>query len=177
MRIIGGKHRGLRLNPPNDLPVRPTTDMAKEALFNILPNKITIENSIVLDLFTGSGGIAIELASRGASHVDAVDISNKCVRYLQEIKKKLELNALNVKKANVFQYIEQCDQTYDLIFADPPYDLDKLIQLPSLIKEKKLLNENGLFVLEFPSERHLLEDPKPVEVRKYGNSSFAFYEF
>lgn len=177
MRIIGGQFKGLRLNPPKDLPVRPTTDMAKEALFNILPNLIDIECCLALDLFSGTGGIAIELASRGANQIDAVDLSIKCVNYLQDQKKRLNLSQLTIIKSNVFQYLNRCKSQYDFIFADPPYDLDRLIELPSIILAKGLLKKGGVFVLEFPSQRALPTDPSPADIRKYGNSSFAFYQF
>lgn len=177
MRIIGGQFKGLRLNPPKDLPVRPTTDMAKEALFNIIPNLIDIEGCAALDLFTGTGGIAIELASRGAKQVDAIDLSMKCVNYLQDQRKRLNLTQLKVVKSSVFQFLDRCTSQYDFIFADPPYDLDRLMELPSIILAKGLLKKDGVFVLEFPSQRALPTDPIPTDIRKYGNSSFAFYQF
>lgn len=177
MRIIGGRYKGLKLNPPKDLPVRPTTDMAKEALFNILHNRLEFDELEVLDLFSGTGGISLEFASRGVGRVEAVDRHAKCIHFLKQSCEKLGISTITGIRADVFQYVERCRSQFDLIFADPPYESDKLIHIPQLIKEKNLLKAGGLLVLEFPSTKRLAEEPQPTEIRKYGNSSFAFYEF
>ena len=176
MRIIGGKFGGLRLNPPANLPVRPTTDIAKEALFNILGNRIDFENSVCLDLFAGTGNISLELASRGAQQVDAVDIHFKCLSYISETAKKLQTAQIKTRKADVLKFIVSAKGTYDFIFADPPYDLGVLPQLGNNILEKGLLREGGIMVIEHPSMRKMLESPYLVDIRKYGYSSFSFYE-
>ncbi|MDM1295742.1 RsmD family RNA methyltransferase [Sphingobacterium sp. N143] len=175
MRIIGGRLGGIRLNPPTNLPVRPTTDIAKEALFNILLNKLEFEELNCLDLFAGTGNISFELASRGVRHIDAIDLHFKCVQYIADTAKKMQLQQISPRKADVFKYIAACKNTYDLIFADPPYDIPKLPQLPRLIFESNLLNENGLLVIEHPSTRQLEAHPNFIETRKYGYSSFSFY--
>lgn len=175
MRIIGGRIGGLRLNPPSNLPVRPTTDIAKEALFNILQNRLEFDGLNCLDLFAGTGNISFELASRAVQNVDSVDLHFKCVQYITETAKKLKLEQIKAKKADVFKFITSCKSTYDLIFADPPYDIPKLPQLPKLIFDNKLLNENGLLIVEHPSTRQMEEHPNFIETRKYGYSSFSFY--
>lgn len=175
MRIIGGKIGGLRLNPPTNLPVRPTTDIAKEALFNILQNRLEFEDLNCLDLFAGTGNISFELASRDVKHVDAIDLHFKCVQYITETASKMKLNQIKAKKADVFKFIAACKNTYDLIFADPPYDIPKLPQLPKLIFENNLLNDKGVLVVEHPSTRQMEEHPNFIETRKYGYSSFSFY--
>ncbi|WP_104381902.1 16S rRNA (guanine(966)-N(2))-methyltransferase RsmD [Sphingobacterium sp. HMA12] len=175
MRIIGGRIGGLRLNPPTNLPVRPTTDIAKEALFNILQNRLEFDGLNCLDLFAGTGNISFELASREVKQVDSIDLHFKCVQYITETAKKMKLEQIKAKKADVFKFIGSCKNTYDLIFADPPYDIPKLPQLPKLIFEHNLLNDNGLLIVEHPSTRQMEEHPNFIETRKYGYSSFSFY--
>ena len=150
MRIIGGKLAGLRLNPPQNLPVRPTTDIAKEALFNILNNRIDFEDKTCLDLFAGTGNITFELASRGVASVDAVDLHGKCVFYISETAKKLGVTQVKTRKADVFKYIKAAKNSYDFIFADPPYDIGLLPQLAELILNQGLLNPGGILVVEHP---------------------------
>ena len=175
MRIIGGRLGGLRLNPPNNLPVRPTTDIAKEALFNILQNRLEFDDLNCLDLFAGTGNISFELASREVKQVDSIDLHFKCVQYINETAKKMNLEQIEAKKADVFKFINNCKNIYDLIFADPPYDIPKLPQLPKLIFENNLLTDNGLLIVEHPSSRQMEEHPNFIETRKYGYSSFSFY--
>ena len=133
MRIIGGKLKGLRLNPPNNLPVRPTTDMAKEALFNILNNQIDFEGIMMLDLFSGTGNIAMEFASRGAEQVIAIDRSIQCINYLKDTARQHKLEQISTFKADVFKYLEMETDQYDLIFADPPYDLNRIPEIPKIV--------------------------------------------
>ena len=176
MRIIGGRLRGLRLNPPNDLPVRPTTDLAKEALFNILQNQLDWEGLKCLDLCCGTGNISFELASRGVQSVDAVDLHMKFLLYIKDMCKKHGIDNVVTGKADMFQYIHSCKKRYDFIFTDPPYDVGQLSQLPKLIFERGLLTEGGLLVVEHPSMRKMVGHPAFVETRKYGYSSFSFYQ-
>ncbi|MGE8428995.1 MAG: 16S rRNA (guanine(966)-N(2))-methyltransferase RsmD [Sphingobacterium sp.] len=175
MRIIGGRLGGLRLNPPTNLPVRPTTDIAKEALFNILQNRLDFDSLKCLDLFAGTGNISFELASRDVESVDAIDLHFKCVQYINETAGKMKLAQIKARKADVFKFIASCKNTYDFIFADPPYDIPKLPQLPKLIFEQELLHDQGLLVVEHPSTRQMEEHPNFIETRKYGYSSFSFY--
>lgn len=176
MRIIGGKIGGIRLSPPTNLPVRPTTDIAKEALFNILQHDIVWDESNCLDLFCGTGNISLEMASRGALSVEAVDIHTKCIHYVNDMSKKYDLASVTTRKADVFKFIKSCKKTYDFIFADPPYDIGLLPQLPALILNNGLLNAGGTLVIEHPSLRKLVDHDCFIEIRKYGNSSFSFYK-
>lgn len=176
MRIIGGSLAGIRLSPPASLPVRPTTDIAKEALFNILEYRIDWEETVCLDLFCGTGNISFELASRGAKRVDAVDIHFKCIQYVQEIAKKHHLATIKTRKADVFRFIGTAKDKYDFIFADPPYAIGQLPQLPKYVFDAGLLNPGGILVVEHPSTRVLQEHVAFEETRKYGYSSFSFYQ-
>ena len=176
MRIIGGILKGLRLNPPTNLPVRPTTDMAKEALFNILLNKIEFEDIKVLDLFSGTGNISLEFASRGASEVVAVDRSVQCIHYLNDTSKQHKLTQIKTFKADVLKYLQIETQQYDVIFADPPYDLNQIPEIPKIIFDKKLLLPGGLLIVEHQSLQNLSNHTAFVEQRKYGHSSFSFFQ-
>jgi 16S rRNA (guanine966-N2)-methyltransferase len=176
MRIIGGVLKGLRLNPPKNLPVRPTTDLAKEALFNILLNKIEFEGIKVLDLFSGTGNISLEFASRGAEQVISVDRSIYCVNYLKDTARQHKLEQIKIYKADVFKYLEMETEQYDLIFADPPYDLNQIPELPKIIFNKNLLLPSGLLIIEHQSMQNLSNHPAFVEQRKYGYVSFSFFE-
>lgn len=177
MRIISGKIGGIRLQPPSKLPVRPTTDLAKEALFNILQNRIDFDHIDCLDLFAGTGNISFELASRGAKSVQAVDIHYNCVKYIKETADKHQLDAIDVKKMDVFRFIAVAKSEYDLVFADPPYDLPSITTLPKVILEAGLLRPGGVLIVEHPSTKKLGEHPFWIETRKYGYSSFSFYSY
>lgn len=176
MRIIGGSHSGLRLHPPANLPVRPTTDMAKEALFNILQNRLDFAGMHALDLFAGTGNITFELASRGAATVTAVDIHFKCIQYIKSTAEKMRLGGIRTVKADVLKFLANSGDPVDLVFADPPYDLPELPQLPDRIFHGQLLRKNGLLILEHPSARAIKPHPALVDSRKYGYSSFSFYQ-
>ncbi|MBL4677204.1 MAG: 16S rRNA (guanine(966)-N(2))-methyltransferase RsmD [Mucilaginibacter sp.] len=176
MRIIGGKLKGLRLNPPKNLPVRPTTDLAKEALFNILQNQIAFEGITVLDLFSGTGNISMEFASRYAEKVTSVDRSVHCVHYLKDASRQHGLSQIETFKADVFKYLAMETEQYDLIFADPPYDLDKIPTISKVVFERNLLKSDGLLIVEHQSMQNLANHPSFVEQRKYGHSSFSFFK-
>lgn len=176
MRIIGGKLKGKQFNAPAKLPVRPTTDMAKEALFNILNNTYDFENCNVLDLFSGTGSISIEFASRGIKHVTSVDKHPGCVQWLKSMAEKYGLAEIDAQKADTFKFLEQDTNQYELIFADPPYDLPNIPLIPQLVMKNGLLTENGTLIVEHPPMLKLNQFPGFTEVRKYGNSSFSFFE-
>lgn len=175
MRIIGGSLKGLRLNPPKNLPVRPTTDLAKEALFNILQNQIEFEGIRVLDLFSGTGNISMEFASRGAEQVTSVDRSIQCVHYLKDTVRQHSLANIKAYKDDVFKYLQLETEQFDLIFADPPYDLNRIPEIPKLIFEKNMLLPDGLLIVEHQSMQNLSNHPAFVEQRRYGHSSFSFF--
>ena len=175
MRIIGGRLKGLRLNPPKNLPVRPTTDLAKEALFNILQNKIEFDDIRVLDLFSGTGNISMEFASRGAAQVISVDRSVQCVHYLKDTARQHGLTNIKTFKDDVFKYLQLETDQYDLIFADPPYDMNQIPEIPKIVFEKNLLLPGGLLIVEHQSMQNLSNHPAFSEQRKYGHSSFSFF--
>lgn len=176
MRIIGGSLKGLRLNPPKNLPVRPTTDLAKEALFNILQNQIEFEDIKVLDLFSGTGNISMEFASRGAAQVISVDRSIHCVNYLKDASRQHKLEQIKAYKEDVFKYLAIETDQYDLIFADPPYDLNKIPEIPKIVFERNILLPGALLIVEHQSMQNLSNHPAFVEQRKYGHSSFSFFK-
>ncbi|HYG16189.1 MAG TPA: 16S rRNA (guanine(966)-N(2))-methyltransferase RsmD [Bacteroidia bacterium] len=174
MRIIGGQHAGFVIRPPKNLKARPTTDIAKESLFNILANKLDFEGLEVLDLFAGSGGISLEFASRGAATVTAVDVSPVTINFLKDTKRQLQLENVTPVKANAFKYLENAGQTWDIIFADPPYDLQNIDNLHKTVFANNLLKPGGLLVIEHASNVRLTAEHL-TETRKYGQSSFSFY--
>jgi 16S rRNA (guanine966-N2)-methyltransferase len=176
MRIIGGKLKGKQFNAPAKLPVRPTTDMAKEALFNILYNTYDFENCNVLDLFSGTGSICIEFASRGIKHVTAVDKHAGCVFWLKSVVEKFGLDQIDPQKADTFKFLAQDTNQYQIIFADPPYDLPNIPMIPQLVMNNNLLSDNGTLIVEHPPFLKLNQLPGFTEMRKYGNSSFSFFE-
>ena len=176
MRIIGGRLKGLRLSPPKNLPVRPTTDMAKEALFNILSNSIDFEEIKVLDLFSGTGSISLEFASRGVPDITSVDINYGCFNFLKNTAKDKGLDAIQPVKADVFKFLAQDTDQYDLIFADAPFDNPKLPQIPQVIFEKERLKPDGMLIVEHPSFIKLDHYPQFTEKRKYGYSAFSFFK-
>jgi len=176
MRIIGGALKGLRLNPPKNLPVRPTTDLAKEALFNILQNQIDFEGLHILDLFSGTGNISLEFASRGAEKVTAIDRSIQCVHYLKDTARQYALSNIAAYKDDVFKYMQHETERFDLIFADPPYDLNRIPEIPKIIFDKNLLFADGLLIVEHQSMQNLSNHPAFAEQRKYGHSSFSFFK-
>ncbi|MES2426507.1 MAG: 16S rRNA (guanine(966)-N(2))-methyltransferase RsmD [Bacteroidota bacterium] len=176
MRIIGGVLKGLRLNPPKNLPVRPTTDLAKEALFNILQNQIEFDNIKVLDLFCGTGNITYEFASRGAQQVISVDRSIHCINYIKDTSRQYGLTQIKTFKADIFKYLQLETEQYDLIFADPPYDMNHIPEIPKIVFDKGLLTPDGLLIVEHQSMQNLSNHPAFVEQRKYGHSSFSFFK-
>jgi len=176
MRIIGGSLKGRTLFPA-DLTARPTTDFAKEGLFNILANEYDFENLHVLDLFGGSGSISFEFASRGCPHVTCVEMNPQHAAFIKKTALQLNLNAIRVVRHNVFDFIPICTQTYDLIFADPPYNLHQLETLPQKIQTAQLLRANGLFILEHSASFDFTGAPEFCKAKKYGNVHFSFFSF
>ena len=175
MRIINGTQRGKIIKVPKGLPVRPTTDFAKEALFNILANKIDIENTSVLDLFSGTGHISLEFASRGSNNVTAVDKNAQCVGFLRTISKELKFD-INTVKSDVFLFLKNCKTSFDLIFADPPYDLDEIPKINEMVFTNRLLKENGILIIEHGPKTNLEHCQGFTQHRKYGNVNFSFFE-
>ena len=175
MRIIAGTLKGRRLNPPANLPVRPTTDMARESLFNILNNYVDYEECTVMDLFSGTGAVAIEFISRGVKEVTAVDINNACTEYIKSEANRLGLRNLHVVRTDVFDLLKRANRKFDIVFADPPYALEELSSLPDLVFEREVLTEDGIFILEHPREYSFEEHPRFWQHRNYGKVNFTFF--
>src|SRR5690606_15046712 len=178
MRIISGKYKGKRLIAPAKLPVRPTTDFAKEALFNILNNQFYFEQLHIIDLFAGTRNINFEFASRGAKQVTSVDAHYGCIKYISKIKEELSFPITPVK-SDAFTYLEKTLAKADIIFADPPYDFTKesFAKIPKLVKERDLLLEQGSLIIEHSKHTDLSDLEGFVQQRKYGGSTFSFFEF
>ncbi|HKM44137.1 MAG TPA: 16S rRNA (guanine(966)-N(2))-methyltransferase RsmD [Dysgonamonadaceae bacterium] len=175
MRIISGKYKSRRFQLPTNFTARPTTDFARESLFNILNNRLEWEETDALDLFSGTGSIAIEMVSRGCKHVVSVEKSSKNHAFIEKVKEKLDANEMLTIKADVFSFIKSCSQTFDLIFADPPYDLEGLSSIPTKILEHNLLKPNGIFIIEHSKKNTFIDHPSFTEERKYGNVHFSFF--
>ena len=175
MRVISGKYKGRRLQAPKDLPTRPTTDRAKEGLFNILNNWTGIQELKVLDLFSGIGSISLEFLSRYADSVDSVEQNNNCIKFQLQTKEQFEIENWNIIKADAFKFIAKAYQQYDIIFADPPYEQGLAL---NLLESDifKLLAPGGLLVIEHEERLDLSEQANFVETRKYGHVHFSFFE-
>jgi 16S rRNA (guanine966-N2)-methyltransferase len=175
MRIISGSHKGRILRPPEGLPVRPTTDMAKESLFNILNNYIDFEEVKVLDLFAGTGNISLEFASRNAAIVLSVDVNGRCIDYISKMATEFKFTNLSAIRANVFAFLARPAGSYDVIFADPPYDLENRERIPALIFENKWLADEGWFIMEHDKYLSFKNHPYFAEERRYGKIHFSFF--
>ena len=176
MRIISGKFKGRRLQVPTNITARPTTDFAKEGLFNLLNNRIDFEVIDVLDLFAGTGSIGFEFISRDCKSLISIEQNERHSAFIRKVCSELKIDNLSLIKTDVFKFIETCHSQFDMIFADPPYELQQLAQIPDLIFAKKLLKEDGLFVLEHSSKNNFDQHPHFVEHRNYGNVNFSFFE-
>jgi 16S rRNA (guanine(966)-N(2))-methyltransferase RsmD len=176
MRIIRGNWKSRRINPPSNLPVRPTTDIAKEALFNVLENTLDFETLHVLDLFAGTGNISFEFASRGTQQITAVEQNFRCVEFIRKTAHDLNMQQLTCIRTDVFRFIKSAHQPYHLIFADPPYDLHQLQTIPELIFQHNLLSPNGLLILEHPKSYNFNTHEHFSRQREYGKVNFSFFE-
>lgn len=176
MRITGGTLKGRTIDVPKGLPIRPTTSFAGEALFNILNNSIDFEECVFLDLFSGTGHISLEFASRGCKQITAVDSNFKCVGFLKQVATKYDLPIFS-SKADVFKFLKESHQTYDVIFADPPYDLPNIEEIHTLVYANHLLKENGILIIEHGPRTKLEHLPHFKQHRKYGNVNFSFFDY
>lgn len=176
MRIIGGKLEGKAIEPPQGYKARPTTDFAKEGLFNVLNNEYELEGLQVLDLFGGTGSISLEFASRGASMVYCVEMLPLHANFIKSQAAKFALRNLTVVRHNVFEFLEICREKFDIIFADPPYALDDLATIPDKIFAKDILHPGAYFILEHPGEYNFEDHPYFIKEKKYGNVHFSFFE-
>jgi 16S rRNA (guanine(966)-N(2))-methyltransferase RsmD len=177
MRIISGTYGGRRFDAPRNLPARPTTDIAKESLFNILVNSMDLEGIRALDLFSGTGSISFELLSRGAERVVSVEKGNIQQGYIQKVHDLLKLGPEHqLVRGDVFRFLHSCREGFDFIFADPPYDLKELPDVPRLVLEGDLLRPGGLFVMEHGKTNDFSGHPWFSELRTYGAVHFSFFE-
>jgi 16S rRNA (guanine(966)-N(2))-methyltransferase RsmD len=176
MRIITGKYGGRKIYPPARMPhTRPTTDVAKEGLFNIIENNISIEGLKTLDIFGGTGSISYELASRGASELTIIEQDTRMHTFIQKSIADLHIENCKVIKMDVFRFLETTNETYDFIFAGPPYSLKNIDDLPVIIREKKLLNSKGWFILEHTQANNYEKEPLFKSSRNYGTTVFSIF--
>ena len=181
MRIITGKYKGRHFDIPRSFKARPTTDFAKENIFNVLTQYVDFDEVTALDLFSGTGSISLELLSRGCQQVISVEMDRDHHRFIQECIKKLTANThqptANIipLRGDVFRFIKSCHQQFDFIFADPPYALKELPTIPDLIFEKALLKEGGIFVFEHGKDHDFSAHPHFVEHRSYGSVNFSLF--
>ena len=176
MRIIGGEHGGRKFNPPGKMPfTRPTTDIAKEGLFNVLQHNLDFDGLKTLDLFGGTGSISYELASRGVEDLTIVEKDNSMYEFIKKTSLELRLTNIKAVKMDVFKFINQCTEKFDFIFAGPPYALTTIDDLPKQIFEKQLLTKNGLFVLEHTPRNIYTTSPFYKSERNYGTTVFSTF--
>ena len=177
MRIITGKYKGRHFEIPRSFKARPTTDFAKENIFNVLVQYVDFDGATALDLFSGTGSISLELVSRGCSQVVSVEMDRDHHRFIQDCVKKLMGTVPQVIpiRGEVFRFLKSCKQQYDLVFADPPYALKELATLPDIIFEKQLLKAEGIFVLEHGKDHDFSGHPHFKEHRQYGSVNFSIF--
>ncbi|MCQ2146514.1 MAG: RsmD family RNA methyltransferase [Bacteroidales bacterium] len=175
MRIIGGRLKGKQICPPAGYKARPTTDFAREALFNILANEYEFEDLKVLDLFGGTGAIAFEFASRGAARVYSVEMVRENASFIKTEAAKLGLSNVTMVRDNVFDFLPICREKFDIIFADPPYALDNLQTIPDQVLSKDILHPECYFILEHGDEHSFTEHPNFVKEKVYGRVHFSFF--
>jgi len=176
MRIIGGEFKSRIFNPGKNFKARPTTDFARENLFNILSNRLDFENSKILDLFSGTGGISFEFASRGCPSITCIELNRFHFVFICSVIEKLNLkNRIKPFNVDVFRFIGKSKEQFDIIFADPPYDLKRLPEMPDLIMNSNLLDRQGLFILEHGKQNNFTSHPDFTELRVYGSVHFSFF--
>ena len=177
MRVITGKYKGRRFEIPRTFKARPTTEFAKENLFNVLQGYLDFdEEPSALDLFSGTGSITLELLSRGCGHVVSVESDPLHFSFICSFVDKLKAKEAFPVRADVFRYLARCRERFDFIFADPPYALEQLPQMPDIVMERGLLKEGGLFVLEHGKHNDFSQHPRFVEHRAYGSVNFSFFQ-
>jgi 16S rRNA (guanine966-N2)-methyltransferase len=176
MRIIGGEWGGRKIHPPSKMPyTRPTTDIAKEGLFNIIQSNIDLEGFKTLDLFGGTGCISFELASRGATDLSVVEKDSQMLGFIRKTAETLGLKNLKVIPSDVFRFLKTNQDQYDFIFAGPPYALENIDEIPALIQAGNFLKKNGWFVLEHTPRNRYTESPLFVTERNYGTTLFSIF--
>lgn len=177
MRIIGGNLKSRQFHPPANIPgTRPTTDMAKEGLFNVLNNQFDFEETKYLDLFGGTGSLSYEMASRGCKDITTVEKNPKCTNFIKKTAKEFGVEEfIKVFPIDVFKYIETCKEQYDYIFAGPPYPLPNLPEIPDLIFKYNLLKKDGWFIMEHNPNHNFEKHPNFIKSKNYGTTIFAIF--
>lgn len=175
MRIISGSHKGRAIKPPSGLEVRPTTDYAKEALFNILDARFCLDEVEALDLFAGTGSISYEFASRGCIRVVTIEQNANCIKYILDTVREMNFDSIEVYRRDVFKSLDMVKGPFDVIFADPPYHLKTIASIPELVLHKNLLKPEGLFIMEHGSEVNFNHIPGFIEKRVYSRVHFSFF--
>ena len=176
MRIVGGIYKGRQFNPGKIFRSRPTTDLAKESLFNILQNQVDFENIKVLDLFAGTGSISFEFASRGCKDIISVEFDFHHYSFIKTVIEKLGEKNITALKKNAFSYIAKTEQKFDLIFADPPYEHKQFAEIPQRVLNGNILLPEGLFILEHSGKYDFSAYPEFKEERHYGSVHFSFFQ-
>ena len=176
MRIIGGKYKGRRINPPSNFRARPTTDFAREGLFNILANRVDFEDISVLDLFAGTGSISYEFASRGVRIVHSVEIDRVHISGITKIIREIGMDNIRPLHVDMKAYLKACTLKYDIVFADPPYDLSWFDEIPDLVTGSGIIIDGGLFILEHPRNKSFSSHSWFYEHRNYGGVNFSFFK-
>lgn len=176
MRIIGGRLKGKFIEPPMGFKARPTTDYAKEALFNILDNEYEFDDLKVLDLFSGTGSISYEFISRGAGHVWCVEMNPQNAAFITSESRRLGISNLTVVRHNVFEFLPICREKFDIVFADPPYALDDLQTIPDKVYEQDIIHPGGYLILEHGDEHSFKDHPYFLKEKVYGRVHFSFFE-
>lgn len=176
MRVITGKYKGRHFDIPRTFKARPTTDFAKENIFNVLNGYIDFEDCRALDLFAGTGSISIELLSREAQYVVGLELDRDHSTFIRQCIDKLGADNYSLIRGDVFRYLKSCRETFDLIFADPPYALKNLEEIPQIVLDKDILSEDGIFVLEHGKHNHFEEHPCFLERRAYGSVNFSLFK-
>ena len=175
LRIISGTHKSRSLYPPKNLPVRPTTDFAKESLFNILNNNFDFGELKVLDLFSGTGNISYEFASRGFAEVTAIESNYNCYSFIKKTIDELHFKNVKVLKNDVFLFLKNCMNKYDIIFADPPYEMEGIEKIVEMVFQNNLLNENGWLIIEHSAQTKFVDDTRLIQKRNYGKVNFSIF--
>ncbi|MDQ3046169.1 MAG: RsmD family RNA methyltransferase [Bacteroidota bacterium] len=175
MRIVSGKYRGRVVHPPKNLPVRPTTDFAKESIFNILNNHFEFDGLKILDLFAGTGNISFEFASRGCGEITSVDMNYNCCEFIKKTASAFGMKEIRVQKSDVFNFLKRATGNYHIIFADPPYDLEKIKDIPEMVFNASLLKPDGWLIVEHGPDTDISHLAHFHEKRTYGNVNFSIF--
>ncbi len=176
MRIVSGTYKGRIFSPPKTIKARPTTDIAKEGLFNILSNSYNFEDISVLDLFSGTGSISFEFASRGCQSIHLVEMNIHHFSFIRKVRDELQLDQITPIRHDAYKFLKNCKIKFDIIFADPPYEFRGIESIPDLVFQNTLLKDNGLLIIEHPKRADLSKLSNYKETRNYGNVHFSFFK-